>query len=315
MSDISLRAVPPADQSRPVAGAHARLLVFTWVATLLVSSLPAILWQELHIQPAMPMLPVRIVLLVAFMGVTFLWKAARPLRAYFFLFLCLYLADAFFTWIGTTAVWQGWFKGAESSFNLSMMSGQLLRLATAVVMVAVLWLVFKRREDFFLTRGEINATAEPVRWIGMARPTGWKRFGLILSLCIALGVLAFVFIFSHPALDSLGQVIPFLPIVFLAAAMNAFSEEMAFRASLLAPLLNVVGKSQALLMTAALFGLWHFYGVPYGVLGVVMAGFLGWLLGKSMLETRGLFWAWFIHFWQDVVIFIFIAIGSVTSGG
>ena len=97
--------------------------------------------------------------------------------------------------------------------------------------------------------------------------------------------------------------------------MNAFSEEMTFRAALLAPLHGVVGKSQALLLTAALFGLWHYYGVPYGVVGVIMAGGLGWLLGKSMLETKGLFWAWFIHFWQDVAIFSFIAAGSIVPGG
>jgi hypothetical protein len=36
--------------------------------------------------------------------------------------------------------------------------------------------------------------------------------------------------------------------------------------------------------------------VPNGVIGVVMATCLGWLLGKAMLETRGFFWAWFITF-------------------
>ena len=68
-------------------------------------------------------------------------------------------------------------------------------------------------------------------------------------------------------------------------------------------------------MVAAYFGILHFYGVPYGVVGVLLAGFLGWLLAKSMLETRGLFWAWFIHFWQDVWIFSFMAVGLVVAGG
>jgi len=68
-------------------------------------------------------------------------------------------------------------------------------------------------------------------------------------------------------------------------------------------------------LMAAYFGIGHFYGIPYGVIGVLMAGFLGWFLGKSMLETRGLGWAWFIHFWQDVLIFAFLAIGSITPGG
>jgi hypothetical protein len=34
-----------------------------------------------------------------------------------------------------------------------------------------------------------------------------------------------------------------------------------------------------------------------------MTGFLAFLLGKSMLETRGLTWPWFIHFLPDTVIF------------
>jgi uncharacterized protein len=42
-----------------------------------------------------------------------------------------------------------------------------------------------------------------------------------------------------------------------------------------------------------------------------MSGGLDWVLGKSMLETKGIFWAWFIHFWQDVAIFVFIFAGSV----
>jgi hypothetical protein len=39
-----------------------------------------------------------------------------------------------------------------------------------------------------------------------------------------------------------------------------------------------------------------------------MTGFLAWLLGKSVLETKGLLWAWFIHFLPDVVIFYSYAI-------
>lgn len=34
---------------------------------------------------------------------------------------------------------------------------------------------------------------------------------------------------------------------------------------------------------------------------------MGWILGKAILETRGLFWAWCIHLLSDVVIFTFIA--------
>jgi hypothetical protein len=66
------------------------------------------------------------------------------------------------------------------------------------------------------------------------------------------------------------------------------------------------------LINAVFFGLAHYlYGSPPGVIGFLMTGFLAWLLGKSMLETKVLFWAWFIHFFADVIIFASYAISWV----
>ena len=106
-----------------------------------------------------------------------------------------------------------------------------------------------------------------------------------------------------------------MPFILLFAAANAFGEEMIYRAPELGALQPVVGGGQALLMTALFFGIGHFYGVPYGLLGVAMSSVAGWFLGRSMLETRGFFWAWFIHFLMDVCIFTFLAAGSVAAGG
>ena len=90
---------------------------------------------------------------------------------------------------------------------------------------------------------------------------------------------------------------------------------MTYKASILSVLVGPVGATQALRMVAAYFGIAHFYGIPYGIVGVALAWFLGWILARSMLETRGLGWAWFIHFVQDVLIFGFLAIGAITPGG
>ena len=42
--------------------------------------------------------------------------------------------------------------------------------------------------------------------------------------------------------------------------------------------------------------------MPNGIIGVTMAGILGFVLAKSMYETHGFFWAWTIHFLQDILI-------------
>ena len=103
--------------------------------------------------------------------------------------------------------------------------------------------------------------------------------------------------------------------VLLFAASNAFGEEIIYRAPWLGALEGPVGPVHALLITAVYFGISHFYGVPYGILGVVMAFIPGWLMGKAMLETRGFFWAWFIHLCMDIVIFFSMALGSINPGG
>jgi membrane protease YdiL (CAAX protease family) len=56
------------------------------------------------------------------------------------------------------------------------------------------------------------------------------------------------------------------------------------------------------------FGIAHFFGTPGGLLGAALAVFMGWILGKAMVETRGLLWAWWIHFLGDVVVFVFLAL-------
>lgn len=55
--------------------------------------------------------------------------------------------------------------------------------------------------------------------------------------------------------------------------------------------------------SALIFGSVHWFGIPGGPVGAVMAGFLGWLLARSIQDTRGIGWAWIVHFCQDVLIF------------
>jgi len=75
---------------------------------------------------------------------------------------------------------------------------------------------------------------------------------------------------------------------------------------------SIIGTTHVLLITAVFFGLAHYlYGSLSGLIGFLMTGFLAWLLGKSMIETRGFVWAWFIHFLADVVIFVSYAIAYV----
>lgn len=288
------------------------MLIVLWVVTLFVSILPDIFFRELTGSTPSWLFWVKVALLGLSILLSFTWQAIKPIRFYFIVLLTLNLANWVIGLIQQTPQWQVWFSG--DSFISLLAETQVLRFGVALVMIATMLILMRGRSAFFLVKGQLDAPAEPVRFL-FDKPISWTRFGAILSVAISLGTLAFLVIAGRPSLGSFLGALPLLPFVLLFAAMNAFSEEMSYRAAPLATLQDKVSKGQALLVTAAYFGIWHYYGVPYGVVGVVMAGILGWLLGKSMLETKGFFWAWFIHFLQDVMIFSFMAIGSVVAGG
>lgn len=292
------------------------LIITAWVFLLFASGLPRIVLQEVFNYPVSADLGAFIaggVVLIGFL-LTFLWGTVRGLRPFFVLFLVLVGVEWFvYTKVGQLPFYHLWLK--NPSFNVFMLAEQSLRLMVTLVIIAVLLFIRKRANAFFLVMGDTRAPVEPVKWMGIKPGERWNNVGRNFALIISLGTLAFLILAGRPPLDIVIRALPFLPAVLLAAVLNAFNEEMTYKASFLSVLEDVVGRDQALWLMAAYFGIGHFYGVPYGVIGVLMAGFLGWFLGKSMLETRGLWWAWFIHFWQDVLIFAFLAIGSITPGG
>jgi len=294
-----------------------RALLFTaWIFLLLSSGLPRIILQEVFDYPVTSDLGAIIAATVVLTGLvlTFAWSAMQRLRSFFVLFLILVAVEWFvYTKVDEMPFYQAW--SSHPSFNVSMLAEQSLRLLVTLVIIAALFLLKKHASAFFLVKGDVNAPAEAVRPLGIQEGEPWNKIGRNFTLILSSGTLAFLILAGRPPMDILVQAVPFLPAVLLAAAPNAFNEEMTYKASFLSVLENVVGKHQALWLMAAYFGIGHYYGIPYGVIGVMMAGFLGWFLGKSMLETRGLWWAWFIHFWQDMLIFAFLAIGSITPGG
>jgi hypothetical protein len=292
-------------------------LVAAWAVLLLGSVLPRIVLEEVFSQAVSRDAQAIISLSVIGIAllVTVVWEPLRALRPFLVVFLVL-VGGHWFVHGPLNAllpIYRTWLR--DPSFNVYMLAEQSLNILLTLVMIATLLLLGKHRQDFYLRLGDTAAPAEPVRWLGIGDGTRWNELGGWLTLFISLGTLAFLVITGHPSLDMVARLLPFLPAIVLAAALNSFTEEMTYKAPFLSVLVGPVGPRQASYMVAAYFGILHFYGVPYGYVGVLLAGFLGWLLAKSMLETRGLFWAWFIHFWQDVWIFSFMAVGLVVPGG
>ena len=196
----------------------------------------------------------------------------------------------------------------NNAFDIRMQAEQTGKLAVSLGMIAVLLLLGFRRRDLFLVRGDLRTPIEPVRWLGFLRPVSWVSFGLQWSAYISMALVILQYFGMRPSTTLLLKAVPILPSILFYAALNAFNEEIAFRVPMLATLESVAGSRQALWISAYFFGSAHYFGVPGGVGGGIASIFMGWILGKGVLETRGIFWTWWIHFLSDVAIFTFLAV-------
>lgn len=133
----------------------------------------------------------------------------------------------------------------------------------------------------------------------------WNLYGPLMAVLFTMGTALFM---SVSVISEKGSInssfFALLPFVFLFSATNAWSEEIFSRFVIIAGLDGKLKRDTICLLSAAIFGIPHFFfGTPSGLFGVLMSGILGWFLAKSVVETRGLGWALVIHFLQDVMIF------------
>jgi len=282
------------------------LILIAWLATLILSKLPLIIARDILGTDIPWITPAWLGIAALLFGTTFVWQSLKPLRSYFIVLGVIYLWTVIDSLIRGTAVWQNLM--ADQPEMILILGDRVLLLLNAFLVIAVLLLVGAKRQDIFLAVGNLNSPVGGEIATPGRRRLSWSVMGPVVA--VLLGGLFFAFLVSQtPAgLSNISTVFPWLPLILLSAAMNAFGEEVTYRAATLGTLLPAIGPSHALWMTSLWFGLGHYYGgFPSGPAGLVQSGLLALLMGKAMLDTRGLGWPWFIHVTIDTVIYTFIA--------
>jgi membrane protease YdiL (CAAX protease family) len=194
------------------------------------------------------------------------------------------------------------FSMTGNAFVDGKLKYQFVTLAVALALLAVTFLLEGKNSKMFYRAGKLDAPAEPLGWMGIKSNDTWKGVGINFAVIVSIATAVFVYlnVFRGQTLEP--QHVRFLPIVLVLAVMNAFTEEAITRLSVVTALHGKLSNEAITIASGLLFGIPHYFGVPGGIIGSLMAGFLGWLLAKSILETKGFAWAWFIHFLQDVII-------------
>lgn len=183
----------------------------------------------------------------------------------------------------------------QINYQLSLLAITLLSLTTT-------YLLNRKTFTIYFKPGDLSASSEEMKLFGIKAGDSWLKTGCSLALVISLATGAFMFFQLKNADVEYRQLPGGIGWILLFALTNSFAEEMIYRMGIVSPLTDLLSPMTIFVISAVLFGLPHIAGMPSGIMGAVMAGILGLVLAKSVYETRGFFWAWTIHFIQDVII-------------
>jgi membrane protease YdiL (CAAX protease family) len=199
------------------------------------------------------------------------------------------------------------FLGLGLSVNRSDVSTlfryQIICLGISLLVVSAVRITTGQKFEF-LRLGEWKAPAEAIKLLGVKSGESWLRVGVTFAFVVSMATATFMYFgFSGTFADiSLITWVTALGLAVPLSIMNSLNEELVTRWSVVEGLRGTQFFKFAPLISAAIFGTAHYFGTPGGFIGVLMAGFLGWLLSRSIQDTRGIGWAWLIHCIQDVII-------------
>ncbi len=185
----------------------------------------------------------------------------------------------------------------------------------ALGLLALLYVVNPSNFAAFVGVGNPAAPAKAVALLGISPGESWLTVGTNLSLVITLATTTFMVLQFRKRGLRIRHIRPFILYVLLFSLTNSFAEEVIYRLGVIIPLYGNIDTAYMLAISAIAFGVPHLRGMPNGLVGATMAGILGWVLAKSVVETHGLVWAWTIHFLQDIVIFTGLVLNAVQIEG
>ena len=285
-------------------------LAIALAVVLVISRLPEIVAREV------------LRLDVAWMGwavvasTALLWMAARlvtalrPLERFLAVMVLVNTLIAVLPTVLESAPWHALVPPTTPPM-IALLATRVLFAALGLLVLA--WAIFlgASRSEAYATVGDLDAPTRTRRKDGSY--VRWARFGPI-----AIGFLVLLMVwFGFPMVPGSVDLVAALPAIgvgLVAALLNAWWEESAFRAGPLSMLQRAVGPGAGVVLLALFFGLGHFYGgIPSGPMGFVATGAVGLLLGRALIETRGLAWPVGLHFSIDAVIFTFLALASTEA--
>jgi membrane protease YdiL (CAAX protease family) len=282
-----------------------------WTAMLAASDAPIILARETAGTKPPWLAGVQVGALATLLLLTWLSRALAAARRVILAFLAFQVGwSLLMPVVHASEPWTEWQSHATPGRRI--IATTLIPLIPVMLVALTLIGSGLKGRDVFLTWGDWRAPTGLEKLVGTQGPITWRHMAAPYILAASVWLAAYSWVTLPPDAGNLGLLFNILPAVLLAAAINAATEEFQFRAIVLAYATPALGEEQALWLSSVLFGLAHWYGTPAGPMGVLTTLIGGWVVGRSMLATRGAGWAWVMHWVSDIVVYAFLI---VTKGG
>ena len=231
------------------------LIVAAWVGMLLMSDLVDILANSLTGGLPSWLMLGKLGWTVVFLGLCLVFKPLRPLWQFALVMIVFFISIQVSNWLKICRPGKTCFNSRNAFFFCGLPGNFLTRFDDYGGGYRGPVAFEARPQVVFPDQGLHSGPDQPVRWLGIKAGESWRTFGWIFGGVAALLVLIPTVIGLKPSGETLLRAAGLLPAVLLFAGINAFNEEMYYRASMLSTLPQAIGKTHALLISITFFGL------------------------------------------------------------
>lgn len=220
-------------------------------------------------------------------------------------------APSFVHWIAASLSVGVALVAQRSSPPVRSLAAMLASLAIAMQLPVPWQLTMLLAMVGFLALGRVVPPLRPSdTWRARGRvPLAWT---LLVGGVTPIALVGWMVLF-HPNLrDVVGAYVPDLPMPVLIAGavgfalVNAALEELIWRGALQDRLAPVFGARGAVALQALSFGVQHLWGVPRGIVGVLLAGVWAVMLGLLRRKAGGLLAPFLAHVVADATIAVIV---------
>ena len=191
-------------------------------------------------------------------------------------------------------------KKVKEKFPNSFLKYQITYQSLTLVLALILVLLNRSQVDKRIKMvGNWSAPITNMKWLGLSTDIPWNS-GVVTYTLFPFIITSAVVYLQVAKTVSISKLLRYVPIAIPFAILNSLTEELVFRVVGVEGLTYSIGT--VAIICGAWFGVPHYFGTPGKIPGVLLAGFLGWVMAISMLNTGGLLAAWLIHFSQDIPI-------------